>query len=162
VAEGEVADVATAIRSSIESVGGTITNEEEPARFDLAYDIVKYLEGRNRKFSSAYFGWMRFTAEPAKLAEITETVEAMPQLLRHLVIKLTKAEEEHVFMFHEALADTKSETVDLDAATPAPEAEAKEETKEAEETPAEPAAESEEKTEAAIEDSSEEAETEVK
>lgn len=116
VAEGEVADVAAGLRSVIEAAGGTITTEEAPERFDLAYDIVKYLEGRNRKFSSAYFGWMRFALEPSKLAEVTEEVEGNTKLLRHMVIRLTKAEEEHVFMFHEALADTTSETIDVDDA----------------------------------------------
>lgn len=117
VAEGEVADVAASLRSAIEAAGGTITSEEAPERFDLAYDIVKYLEGRNRKFSSAYFGWVRFTLEPDKLAEVNEVVEGTSQLLRHLLIRLTKAEEEHVFMFHEALETTnKSETIDLDEA----------------------------------------------
>lgn len=118
VAEGEVADVASALKASIEAAGGTITSEEAPERFDLAYDIVKYLEGRNRKFSSAYFGWMRFTLEPAKLAEVSEAVEGMTQLLRHLLIRLNKAEEEEVFMFHEALAEqNKSETIELDEET---------------------------------------------
>jgi ribosomal protein S6 len=113
VAEGEVAETAAAIQSLIESAGGTITQTEAPKRFDLAYEIVKYLEGRNRKFTSAYFGWTRFMLEPSKLADINEHVEAMPKLLRHLTIRLTKAEEEHVFMFHEALEDTAPETIEL-------------------------------------------------
>ena len=105
VAEGEVADVFASLKSAIEKAGGTLTTEEEPKRFDLAYEIVKYLEGRNRKFTSAYFGWVRFTLEPAKLAELTETVEGENRLLRHLLIRLTKMEEANPFMFHEALED---------------------------------------------------------
>ena len=103
VAEGEVADVFTSLKTAIEQAGGTITLEEAPARFELAYEIIKLLEGRNRKFTSAYFGWVRFTLEPAQLEELMEEVEGTPQLLRHLVIRLTKAEEANPFMFHEAL-----------------------------------------------------------
>ena len=105
VAEGEVAYVFASLKSAIEKAGGTLTTEEEPKRFDLAYEIVKYLEGRNRKFTSAYFGWVRFTIEPAKLEEVTETVEGENRLLRHLLIRLTKMEEANPFMFHEALED---------------------------------------------------------
>jgi ribosomal protein S6 len=105
VAEGEVADVFASLKSAIETAGGTLTTEEEPKRFDLAYEIIKYLEGRNRKFTSAYFGWIRFTLEPAQLAELTETVEGENRLLRHLLIRLTKMEEANSFMFHEALED---------------------------------------------------------
>lgn len=113
VAEGEVADVFASLKSAIETAGGTLTTEEEPKRFDLAYEIVKYLEGRNRKFTSAYFGWVRFTLEPAKLAELTETVEGESRLLRHLLTRLTKMEEANPFMFHDALeADQVAEEVD--------------------------------------------------
>lgn len=154
VAEGEVTDVTTALRSVIEGAGGTITSEEAPERFDLAYDIVKYLEGRNRKFSSAYFGWMRFTLTPDKLAEVTEAVESNTKLLRHLVIRLTKTEESEVFMFHEALASQQqSETIDLEAATASDE-------KPTEEQAAE-TADSDKATEADA-DKADETETEVK
>jgi ribosomal protein S6 len=106
VAEGEVADVFASLKASIEAAGGTLTTEESPKRFDLAYEIVKYLEGRNRKFTSAYFGWIRFTMEPAKVEEVNEALEGVNQLLRHLLIRLTKAEEENTFMFHEALEES--------------------------------------------------------
>lgn len=113
VAEGEVADVFASLKSAVEAAGGTMTSEEEPKRFDLAYEIIKYLEGRNRKFTSAYFGWIRFTLEPAQLAELTETVEGENRLLRHLLIRLTKMEEANPFMFHEALEpDQVAEEVD--------------------------------------------------
>ena len=115
VAEGEVADVFTSLKSAIEKAGGTITVEEAPKRFDLAYEIIKYLEGRNRKFTSAYFGWVRFTLEPGKLKDITETLDGENRLLRHLLIRLTKMEEANPFMFHEALeASQVSTVIDLD------------------------------------------------
>ena len=114
VAEGEVADVFTSLKTAIEQAGGTITLEEAPARFELAYEIIKLLEGRNRKFTSAYFGWVRFTLEPAQLEELTEEVEGTSQLLRHLVIRLTKAEEANPFMFHEALDTPEVEAEDTD------------------------------------------------
>jgi ribosomal protein S6 len=122
VAEGEVADVVTSLKSAVEAAGGTITTEEAPKRFDLAYEVIKYLEGRNRKFTSAYFGWVRFTLEPSKLEEVMETVEGTNQLLRHLLIRLTKMEEADPFMFHEALEESQ-------VATDEDEAEVKEEKK---------------------------------
>ena len=113
------------LAASITKAGGTVITEEAPARFDLAYDIIKYLEGRNRKFNSAYFGWVRFTAEPAAIEGIDELVGGNKELLRHLLIKLTKAEEANPFLFHEALEEKKVETVDVSEA-----AEVKEEAEE--------------------------------
>jgi len=118
VAEGEVPAVFQALKDSISKEGGTIVAEEAPARFDLAYDIIKYLEGRNRKFTSAYFGWIRFTADPKAIEEIVEVAEGTKELLRHLLIKLNKLEEAQPFYFHEALATTKQvENIEVDEET---------------------------------------------
>lgn len=137
VAEGEVATVFQKLKDLITKAGGEITTEEAPARFDLAYEIIKYLEGRNRKFSSAYFGWVRFTVEPSKLEKIEDGVEGTKELLRHLIIKLTKVEEENPFFFHEALAasvKTKTVVVDEETASVEGDDEASEEDEEASET----------------------------
>lgn len=115
VAEGEVPTVFQTLKDIITNAGGELTIEEAPARFNLAYEIVRYLEGRNRKFTSAYFGWVRFTVAPDKIADIEEELEGVKELLRHLLTKLTKAEEAHPFYFHEALADLKSESIEVDA-----------------------------------------------
>lgn len=111
VAEGEVPGVLESLKAHIIKVGGTITSEEAPERFDLAYDIVKYLEGKNRKFSSAYFGWVRFELDAAALASLTEEIDGVKELLRYIMIKLTKVEEQHAFRFHESLVNKKVYTV---------------------------------------------------
>ena len=114
VAEGEVKTVFENIKATIIKHGGALISEEAPARFDLAYDIVKVLEGRNRKFSSAYFGWVRFELEANKVAEVTEVVEGTKELLRHLLIRLTKVEEENPFEFHPSVADRVVTTIDME------------------------------------------------
>lgn len=116
VAEGEVATVVADLKREIEAAGAELTIEEEPRRVELAYEIVKPIEGKNRRFSSAYFGWMRFTAEPEKVPELTSELEAVPQLLRSLIIKLTRVEEEHPFYFHAAAdADKQIQTIGDDS-----------------------------------------------
>jgi len=110
VAEGEVAGVFDAVKTLITSAGGELTTEEAPERFDLAYEIEQHIEGKNRKFSSAYFGWVRFKGESSMIEDLTEEVENHKDILRHLLIKLTKVEEAHPFRFHEALAQQKMVT----------------------------------------------------
>lgn len=110
VADGEVTTVRDTLAAHITELGGTVGEEEVPQRFDLAYDIEKYIEGKNRKFSSAYFGWMRFTLERAQLGELTEAVTNERALLRHLLIRLTKNEIAEPFYFHEAMAADKKVT----------------------------------------------------
>ena len=115
IAEGEVPAVFQKVKDIVTKRGGEITVEEAPARFDLAYEIVKHLEGRNRKFSSAYFGWVRFSAEPESVLKIAHDIEGVKDLLRHLIIKLNKVEEENPFYFHEALSSQrKVENINID------------------------------------------------
>ena len=114
IAEGEVKAVFDKIKADITKQGGILAEEEAPARFDLAYEIVQYLEGRNRKFSSAYFGWVRFELEASKIAELTESIEGAKEILRHLLIRLTKVEQENPFYFHPAIADRVVETIILE------------------------------------------------
>jgi hypothetical protein len=55
---------------------------------------------------------VRFTAQPEQLVAISEAVAGTKELLRHLLIKLTKVEMENPFRFHEALASKQVETID--------------------------------------------------
>jgi len=115
VAEGEVANVFQKLQGIITKHGGNITTEESPVRFDLAYEIIKYLEGRNRKFTSAYFGWIRFTIEADKLHKVIEAVEGTKELLRHLLIRLTKTEEAHPFFIHDVIESLKQvQNIEID------------------------------------------------
>jgi ribosomal protein S6 len=114
VAEGEVMTVETELKDLITKAGGEVFDTESAERFELAYEIDKYLEGRYRKFTSAYFGWTRFKLAPAALTALTEHVDEHKQLLRFLLVRLTKVEEASPFKFHENLVDVKIKNIDLD------------------------------------------------
>jgi ribosomal protein S6 len=131
VAEGEVAGVYEALKAQIIKDGGTITDEEAPERFELAYEIVKHIEGKNRKFTSAYFGWVRFTMEAANAVRLIEEVDGNVNILRHLLIKLTRVEEENPFRFHESIESFKMvTTIDEEELVAEAAAEGEEETSE--------------------------------
>jgi ribosomal protein S6 len=115
VAEGEVQGVFDSIKALITKDGGEIFDEEAPERFELAYEIVKHFEGKNRKFATAYFGWVRFKVNSDAILSLQEEVENRPDVLRHILIKLTKVEEENPFRFHEAIESFKMvATIDED------------------------------------------------
>lgn len=107
VAEGEVPTVFADIKAIITNDGGSVFDEEAPERFDLAYEIEKVIEGKHRQFKSAYFGWVRFKALPEAVAKMIAEIEHRQDVLRHLLIRLTKKEEENPFRFHEAIKDQK-------------------------------------------------------
>lgn len=117
VAEGEVKEVVEKIKAQITKAEGEIFDQEEAKRFDLAYDIEKYLEGKNRKFSSAYFGWIRFRLYATQLEALTEELNGNKELLRYLMVKLTKVEEANPFRFHDSISDRKVRTIDTEEVT---------------------------------------------
>ena len=110
IAEGEVNDVFLKIKETIKKDGGEIFDEEAPERFELAYEVEKHMEGKNRKFRSAYFGWVRFKALPGNTVTIGAEIDHNNMILRHLLIRLTRIEEEKPFRFHDAIRDQKMVT----------------------------------------------------
>ena len=107
VAEGEVESVVSSLLAHLTGVGGEVTLQEEAKRVELAYPIVKKIEGKNRKFTSAYFGWVRFTIDTANIESLTEEIDSEKALLRTLLVRLTKQEEQNPFFYHEAMAQEK-------------------------------------------------------
>lgn len=169
VAEGEVVGVFDAVKAHIINSGAEIFDEEAPERFDLAYEIEKHIDGKNRKFTSAYFSWIRFKAESSVIEGVLEQVDADSNVLRHLLIKLSRVEEEHPFYFHEALASQKQVTTveesavvpDVTTAEVTAEASSTEDTKEAEAT-AEPTETTPEVDESKLDEALEKEETDTK
>ncbi len=111
VAEGEVGSVTDALKQLIADHQGEVFDEEGAERFELAYEIEKYLEGRNRRFGSAYFGWIRFRMNPEMMPTFDSEIEHQKSILRHLIVRLTKVEEVTPFRFHESLERKQVETV---------------------------------------------------
>lgn len=116
VAEGEVAGVFETIKGHIAKYA-EISSEETPERIDLVYPIEKSIEGKNRKFNSAYFGWVRFKTESEKISDLTEELSGIQTILRQLLMKLTPLEEAHPFRFHEHRKSVKMVEVVREAET---------------------------------------------
>lgn len=95
VDESNVLAEASNIKSLIEANGGVILSDEAPKLLVLAYDISKSINSKGQKFSKAYFGWVKFEAEPAKVALIKNKVENMPSVLRSLIVKTVRENTMH-------------------------------------------------------------------
>ena len=79
------------IRKIIESRKGEITEEGAVIGIKLAYPI--------KKETFAYFGYVRFLAEPSAIKEMDEEAKHNPALLRHLIViypakKISKVKRE--------------------------------------------------------------------
>lgn len=116
VADEEVPATFTALKERIERAGGTVKDEEEPQRFDLAYEVGKRVDGQMRRFNASYFGWVRFDAEPAVAASVNDEFGRSAEVLRHIVVRLTREEIAHPFSVFAARAAEAAEASDEEGA----------------------------------------------
>lgn len=111
VAEKEVSGVFDELKALIVKCKGEITDEEVPQRLELAYEIREMIEGKYQRFTEAFFGWMRFTLLPSELESLIVEVRERADVLRYLIIKLDRREEENPFRIFQKKEVSKEEPV---------------------------------------------------
>ncbi len=123
--EEELQKEVDSLRSAISELKGNFLSEGQAALIELAYTMVIGEGGKNTKYNTAYFGWIKFDLEPEQLAHLQDEVIAdNKSILRHLLIK-TVAEDTRAQVNLEELKEVKSN----EKLAPAPKAEKKEEEK---------------------------------
>lgn len=90
VDENAVAGEGSRIKGIIESSGGILISDENPKSIPLAYAIDKRIGGKRKSFTTAYFGWVKFHADPVSVATLKKTIEGDQSILRFLIIKTVK------------------------------------------------------------------------
>ncbi|MGB0925297.1 MAG: 30S ribosomal protein S6 [Minisyncoccia bacterium] len=90
VNEGDLNDEREALVAIITKFNGMVVSEETPALIDLAYDMDKVINNKRNIFSQAYFGWIKFDLAPESIVVLTAEIDALPSLLRFLVIKTVR------------------------------------------------------------------------
>ena len=58
-----------------------------PREINLAYEMLKVVGPKRSKYDTAYFGWMKFQAEPASLKEIKKALDASEKVIRFILIE---------------------------------------------------------------------------
>ena len=71
-------------------VGGSLVSVGEPKLINLAYPMTKSVADTKKKFTSAYFGWIKFETSQTLMPQIKKAVDANPNVLRYLLIKTVR------------------------------------------------------------------------
>lgn len=90
LAEEQIPGASGAVRGMIERISKDIIAEDLPVFIDLAYTVVKTIEHKNKRFDEAYFGWIKFEASPAGIAELEEALKKDENVLRYLITKTVR------------------------------------------------------------------------
>ena len=78
------------IKGILEKHKAQVISEEFPRLRNLAYVIQKGFGGKYQKYNSAYFGWVKFDADPAVLDVLKADLDKNDKILRYIIIKTVR------------------------------------------------------------------------
>ena len=90
IAEENVNTVYGDLKELISSLAGEIISDDIPRMIPLAYVMQKITTNVHNKFSTAYFGWMKFEMETVKVLELKKKLDLDPNFIRFLILKTVK------------------------------------------------------------------------
>ncbi len=78
------------LKELISSFGGGLISDEMPKMISLAYTMSKVVSNVRNKWSTAYFGWIKFEMSTAKISDLKKKLDLEPQIIRFLILKTIK------------------------------------------------------------------------
>ncbi len=130
IPEVEIPGEVDTIKGAIEKAGAAMHSEGAPEYIDLAYTMEKTVGSKKSKYAQAYFGWIKFDAQPEAVAAINKVLDGNLSVLRYILVKTNV---ENTVVFKKPKVDAKRETAlseeDMAALIAASEAEAAQEVK---------------------------------
>jgi len=78
------------LKELVSSFGGEVISDEMPKMINLAYSISKVTSNVRSKFTTAYFGWIKFTMSSDKVLELKKSLDLDPKIIRFLLLKTVK------------------------------------------------------------------------
>lgn len=83
--EEKAAEEFLAIKEQIKKVKAEIISDSAPQLIPLQYTMVKKIDSTNHKHDQAYFGWIKFMAEPDTIITLREELDLHENILRYLI-----------------------------------------------------------------------------
>jgi ribosomal protein S6 len=90
IPEGDLPAQYGNLKELVSSFGGIVIADEVPKMMNLAYAMVKVVSNVRSKFSTAYFGWTKFTMDSDKVLELKKKLDLDPHFIRFLILKTVK------------------------------------------------------------------------
>jgi len=78
------------LKELISSYGGQIITDEMPKMINLSYPMVKVVANVRNKFTTGYFGWVKFEMDSQQVLELKKKLDLSPNLIRFLIMKTVK------------------------------------------------------------------------
>lgn len=91
ISEEQILDEMNALKGTLESLRvSLISDGGAPELLTLAYPMVHTVSNKHTTYESAYFGWIKFYAQPESIVAVDAALKANQKLIRYLLIKTVK------------------------------------------------------------------------
>jgi len=90
IPEENVSGVYGNLKELISSLRGVHIADEMPKTMTLAYTMTKVVANIRNKFTTAYFGWVKFTMETEAVLELKKKFDVDVNFLRFLILKTVR------------------------------------------------------------------------
>ncbi len=78
------------IKEDLAKFGAVMIAEQYPKVIDLAYVMDRVISNKNQKFSSAYFGWIKFEIDAPGLESFNAILKMDENVIRYLILKTVR------------------------------------------------------------------------
>jgi len=90
IAEENLGEEVTSLKDLLSDNGAVFISDEYPKLIELAYEMVRSIANKKQKFTSAYFGWVKFECNTIQAKTIKEILDKNEKLVRYLMIKTVR------------------------------------------------------------------------
>lgn len=90
VPEEGLGEEVTALKDLLGDNGANFISDEYPRLTELAYEMTRSIMNKKQKFTTGYFGWVKFECTPEEAKTIKELLDKNEKLIRYLLIKTVR------------------------------------------------------------------------
>lgn len=80
----------SSLKDVLQNNGAVFISDEYPKLMELAYVMFRSINNKKQKFSSGYFGWVKFECTTSQAKTIKNLLEKDERLIRYLFIKTVR------------------------------------------------------------------------
>lgn len=90
IAEENLGEEVTILKDMLAENGANFISDEYPRLMELAYEMTRSIANKKQKFTTGYFGWVKFECTPEEAKTIKELLDKNEKLVRYLLIKTVR------------------------------------------------------------------------
>ncbi len=90
LSEEKVQGFVAFVKTHIADTKGSFISEDSPKMKQLAYTMIKSTQGEKKRYSTGFFGWIKFELEASAVVDFKKALEKRDEVVRFLIIETVR------------------------------------------------------------------------